>query len=203
MEAPPAPRHFGRHCRGQGIPRLARRAHFTFLGNREYRLGGRGHVSKLTPLVTSGIGILEDKDFHFLRAGTDYVEMTEQHVAWLNEPDPIMVTKANVRTRVHRRAYMDYVGVKLYGEGGDVTGELRIVGLFTSMALATPHTEVPLIRRKVSEVMRRSGYDPAGHAGKTLLSAPIPTHATSCSRSVRTRCSSSRRKSRRSPTARA
>ncbi len=97
--------------------------------------------------------------------------MTDQHVAWLTEPDPIMVTKANVRTRVHRRAYMDYVGVKLYREGGEVSGELRIVGLFTSMALATPHTEVPLIRRKVSEVMRRSGYEPDGHAGKALMAA--------------------------------
>ncbi len=144
---------------------------FTFLGMREYRLDGEGADRKLQPLITTGIGILEDKDFHFLRAGTDYVEMTEQHVAWLNEPDPIMVTKANVRTRVHRRAYMDYVGVKLYREGGEVTGELRIVGLFTSMALATPHTDVPLVRRKISEVMRRSGNDPGGHAGKTLMAA--------------------------------
>ncbi|MBN8930455.1 MAG: NAD-glutamate dehydrogenase [Rhizobium pusense] len=125
---------------------------FTFLGMREYRLEGEGADRKLHPLITSGVGILEDKDFHFLRAGTDYVEMTDQHVAWLNEPDPIMVTKANVRTRVHRHAYMDYVGVKLYREGGEVSGELRIVGLFTSAALATPHADVPLIRRKVSEV---------------------------------------------------
>jgi len=144
---------------------------FTFLGMREYRLDGDGANKRLQPLVTSGIGILEDKDFHFLRAGTDYVEMTDQHVAWLAEPDPIMVTKANVRTRVHRRAYMDYVGVKLYREGGDVSGELRIVGLFTSAALATPHSDVPLIRRKVSEVMRRSGYEPNSHAGKSLMAA--------------------------------
>ena len=144
---------------------------FTFLGMREYRLDGEGKEAKFVPLGTSGIGILEDKDFHFLRAGTDYVEMTEQHIAWLGEPDPLMVTKANVRTRVHRRAYMDYVGVKLYREGGEVSGELRIIGLFTSMALATPHTEVPLIRRKVSEVMRRWAYPAGSHAGKALMAA--------------------------------
>ena len=144
---------------------------FTFLGMREYRLDGTGEAQKLVPLVTSGLGILADETLHFLRTGGDYVEMTDQHVAWLGEPDPIMVTKANVRTRVHRRAHMDYVGVKLYRAGGEVAGELRIVGLFTSAALATPHAEVPLIRRKVNEVMRRSGFDPAGHAGKALLAA--------------------------------
>ena len=161
-----------RDRRGQGVPRpgwpstISPSSACANTGSR-----ARARIASSQPLVTSGIGILEDKDFHFLRAGTDYVEMTDQHVAWLNEPDPIMVTKANVRTRVHRRAYMDYVGVKLYREGGEVSGELRIVGLFTSMALATPHTEVPLIRRKVSEVMRRSGHDPGGHAGKTLMAA--------------------------------
>src|SRR3569623_136121 len=145
---------------------------FTFLGMREYRLEGEGTNAKFIPIVTSGIGILEDKDFHFLRAGTDYVEMTEQHLSFVNEPDPIMVTKANVRTRVHRRgAYMDYVGLTLYRDGGEVSGELRIVGLFTSMALATPHSEVPLIRRKVAEVMRRWDYPPQSHAAKGLMAA--------------------------------
>ena len=144
---------------------------FTFLGMREYKLDGEGSEQKLIPLVTTGLGLLEDRDFHFVRSGTNFVETTEQHSAFFSEPDPLMVTKANVRTRVHRRAYMDYIGIKLYHEGGRVSGELRVIGLFTSMALATPHSDVPLIRRKVTEVMRRSGYEPSSHAGKSLMSA--------------------------------
>ena len=143
---------------------------FTFLGMREYRLEGDGVAAHLVPMVTTGIGLLEDKDFHFLRTGATYVESTAQHDAFLSEPEPLMVTKANVKTRVHRRAHMDYIGVKLYRDGR-VTGELRIIGLFTSMALATPNTDVPLVRRKIAEVMRRSGYDPKGHSGKALMAA--------------------------------
>ena len=30
----------------------------------------------------------------------------------------VTVAKANIRSRVHRRAYMDYVGVKRYGADG-------------------------------------------------------------------------------------
>ncbi|HEY9010778.1 MAG TPA: NAD-glutamate dehydrogenase, partial [Devosia sp.] len=140
---------------------------FTFLGMREYRLEG----STLEPIPDSGVGILEDRKVKFLRSGTDYVEMTPQHVAFLREPEPLLVTKANTRARVHRRSHMDYIGVKLYGDLGEVTGELRILGLFTSMALATPHTEVPIVRRKISEVMHRASLDPAGHAGKALMNA--------------------------------
>jgi len=140
---------------------------FTFLGMREYRLEG----STLEPVPDSGVGILEDPKVRVLRSGADYVEMTPQHVEFLKGPEPLLVTKANVRARVHRRSHMDYVGVKLYGDLGEVTGELRIIGLFTSMAAATPHTEVPLIRRKISEVMRRANLNPAGHAGKALMNA--------------------------------
>ena len=127
----------------------------TFLGMREYRLEG----GTLVPLRESGLGVLEDPKVMFLRSGAALVEMTEQHRAFLAEPAPLLVTKANIRSRVHRRAYMDYVGVKLYDAAGEISGELRIVGLFTSMSLNTPNIEVPLIRRKVSEVLKRAGHD--------------------------------------------
>jgi len=144
---------------------------FTFLGMREYALKTENGEKVLEPVESTGLGILEDPKFKFLRDGPDYVEMTPQHVDFLKSAEPIMVTKANVRARVHRRGHMDYIGIKLYDADSKLTGELRVIGLFTSMSLATPHTEVPLIRRKIAEVMRRSGYDPQSHAGKALMAA--------------------------------
>jgi len=144
---------------------------FTFLGMREYRLEGEGDAAGLVPAHEGDLGILEDPNVLFLRAGAAYVEMTPQHAAFLAEAAPIMVTKANIRSRVHRRAYMDYVGVKLYDAQGNTSGELRIIGLFTSMSLNSPNTDVPLIRKKIMEVMKRAGHDPQGHAGKALMNA--------------------------------
>ncbi len=144
---------------------------FTFLGMREYRLTGSGEDAELIPVEGSGLGILEDPDYTFLRSGPDYVEMTPQHVAFLTRPEPLLVTKANRRARVHRRGHLDYVGAKLYDDGGQLTGELRILGLFTSQSLHQPHVEVPFIRRKISAVMRLSGFDPKSHAGKALMAA--------------------------------
>jgi glutamate dehydrogenase len=144
---------------------------FTFLGMRQYRLAGEGKTADLVPVPGSGLGMLEDEDFKFLRSGADYVEMTPQHAAFLREREPLLVTKANVRSRVHRRSHMDYVGIKLFDETGALSGELRVIGLFTSMSLATPNTEVPLLRRKIAEIMARSHEDPQGHAGKALMNA--------------------------------
>jgi glutamate dehydrogenase len=146
---------------------------FTFLGMREYRIemAIEDGSPQLVPIEESGLGILEDPDFKFLRFGTDYVEMTEQHVAFLAEPEPLMVTKANLRSRVHRRSHMDYVGVKLYDELGGLSGELRILGLFTSASLDTPNIDVPLVRKKITDVLRRAGLPPQSHAGKALMAA--------------------------------
>ncbi|UXN73322.1 NAD-glutamate dehydrogenase [Devosia sp. A8/3-2] len=140
---------------------------FTFLGLRQYGVEGEA----LAPVAGSGLGILRDPDVRVLRSGADYVETTPQHTAFMAESEPLLVTKANVRSRVHRRVHLDYVGIKLFGANGEATGELRVVGLFTARALAMPHTDVPIIRRKIAEVMRKSGLDPLGHDGRALLSA--------------------------------
>ncbi len=165
-KAPPASIAEGMHFLGW----LAEH-NFTFLGMREYRLEGTEGAKRLVPVHDSELGILEDPNVLFLRSGKAYVEMTEQHAAFLAEPAPLLVTKANIKSRVHRRGYMDYIGVKLYDVSGAPAGELRIIGLFTSISYATPNTEVPLIRKKVSEVLKRAGHDPKGHAGKALMNA--------------------------------
>ena len=144
---------------------------FTFLGLREYALSLVGGEQRLQPVPGSGVGLLEDPNFFFLRHGTHYVETTPEHLAFLAGSDPIMVSKANVRSRVHRRAYMDYVGIKLFDAKGAVSGEVRIIGLFTSSSAAVPSSEVPLIRRKIATVLERSGTSPNSHAGKALLHA--------------------------------
>jgi glutamate dehydrogenase len=144
---------------------------FTFVGMREYRLDTTKSEPALTPVSSSGLGILEDPDLKYLRQGAEYVDMTEQHMAFLKTDEPIMVAKANLRSKVHRRSHLDFVVVKIYDKDGTPCGELRVLGLFTSMSLATPHTDVPLIRSKISEVMRRSGQAAGSHTGKALMYA--------------------------------
>jgi glutamate dehydrogenase len=140
---------------------------FTFLGLRRYRLV----AGELTPEPESGLGILRDPSVKFLRSGPDFVEVTPQHAAFMASFEPLLITKSNVRGRVHRRVHMDYIGIKLYDGAGDPVGEVRILGLFTAQALATPHVEVPVVRRKIVEVMRRSGLETQSHARRALMSA--------------------------------
>src|SRR4029077_4711675 len=84
-------------------------------------------------------------------------------------PDNIMVVKTDQQSMVHRPGPMDCIIVKTWEADGRVTGERRLVGLFTSTAYHARIQDVPLLRRRVESVLRRSGFDPSGHDGKALL----------------------------------
>ncbi|MCZ9336873.1 NAD-glutamate dehydrogenase, partial [Streptomyces sp. TRM76130] len=48
-------------------------------------------------------------------------------------------------------------------------GERRFLGLFSSAAYTESVRRVPVIRRKVREVLERAGFSPNSHDGRDLL----------------------------------
>ncbi|SNY90638.1 glutamate dehydrogenase (NAD) [Cohaesibacter sp. ES.047] len=142
---------------------------FTLLGMREYAFDGSTEEGELTRSQRPGLGLLRDPDVRVLRRGDQMVTMTPEIKEFLMRPEPLIITKANVKTNVHRRTYMDYIGIKLYGDHGELTGELRIVGLFTSTAYNRSATNIPFLRRKVKNTLEAAAVDPSGHSGKALL----------------------------------
>src|SRR5947209_531987 len=139
---------------------------FTFLGVREYALTPDGQDHQ--PVFESGLGILRNPDVRVLRRGRELVSMTPEIMEFLKEPKQLIITKANVRSRVHRRVYMDYVGVKRFDNDGNLIGEFRIVGLFTSTVYTRSTRSIPYLRRKIDNLVRRSGFDPDSHSGKAF-----------------------------------
>jgi glutamate dehydrogenase len=103
-----------------------------------------------------------------LRRGNELLEYTPEIMAFLKEPRPLIVAKANIRSRVHRRVYLDYIGVKRFDDAGRLVGETRIVGLFTSTAYTRAAHTIPYLRRKIAAVAQRAGFDPSSHSGKAL-----------------------------------
>ncbi len=137
---------------------------FTFLGLRDYTLDG----NTLEPEFESGLGILRARDLRVLKRGDDLLEFTPEIMAFLKEPRPLIIAKANIHARVHRRVYLDYIGVKRYDASGNLVGEHRIIGLFTSTAYTRAAHSIPYLRRKIAAIEQRAGFDPGSHSGKAL-----------------------------------
>ncbi|TGP22162.1 MULTISPECIES: NAD-glutamate dehydrogenase [unclassified Mesorhizobium] len=142
---------------------------FTFLGMREFKYVGGQESGTLERADKPGLGILSDPDVLVLRRGTEAVTTTPEIRAFLHGPEPLIVTKANAKSSVHRRIYLDYIGVKTYTAKGALAGELRIVGLFTSTAYTRSVMKIPYLRSKAETVIAKSGFDPHDHSGKALI----------------------------------
>ncbi|MFG1739262.1 NAD-glutamate dehydrogenase [Micromonospora chalcea] len=143
--------------------------HFTFLGYREYRLvdtdGARGGGQALEAVLGTGLGILRSDS----PEARSLNSMTPEAHEKVLEKRLLIITKANSRATVHRSAYLDYIGFKIFNEAGEVVGERRFLGLFSTAAYRTSVQELPVVRRKVAEVLDRSGLSLRSHSGKDLL----------------------------------
>ena len=141
---------------------------FTFLGMRDYVFTGGAKRGTLKRAGMKGLGILSDPDVSVLKRGGKTVTMTPEIRDFLLNKEPLYISKANVKSVVHRRTYMDYIGVKLYDTKGKLSGELRMVGLFTSTAYTRSVKRIPLIRKKVEAVLEVSKFEATSHSGKAL-----------------------------------
>jgi glutamate dehydrogenase len=140
---------------------------FTLLGVREY-VFPRGDIHA-EPEENPGLGILSDPKFRVLRKDNEYVVVTPEIRDFLQKPLAMMVAKANVKSRVHRRVHLDYIGVKMFDPQGKLTGELRIVGLFTSNAYTGSPRSIPYLRHKVNQVVERAGFESSSYSGRALM----------------------------------
>src|SRR6266852_2143160 len=140
---------------------------FTFLGVRHDAYDEASRV--LTPQADTALGLLRDRDSGVMSAeGGERMRLPPAAVRLLAEPQALIINKANERSRVHRRATMDLIGVKRYDADGKLTGIFRIVGLFTSTAYTRSTSGIPYLRRKTTSVIARAGFERSSHSGKAL-----------------------------------
>ena len=139
--------------------------HFTFLGYREYTLDTVDGEDVLRSDAGAGLGLLRSAS----DASRSFARLTPAARAGARDPRLLTVTKANSRSSVHRSTYLDYIGVRTFDEQGEVVGEKRFIGLFTSTAYTESVLRVPVIRERVAELTRRSGFLAESHSEKDLL----------------------------------
>ncbi|MDP8916379.1 MAG: NAD-glutamate dehydrogenase, partial [Pseudomonadota bacterium] len=146
--------------------------HFVFLGARcyEYPRTPDGDYAADAMLASpeGSLGVLRHPERLILRRANEPAVLTMQIKRQIDIDEPLTVGKANLESRVHRRAKMDFITVRRYGADGRPSGELRFVGLFTAEAYDRPAIQVPLIRRKVKAVLERAVRMPGSHNAKRL-----------------------------------
>jgi glutamate dehydrogenase len=141
--------------------------HFTFIGYGCYDLVREKSGDQLKRVEESALGVLR---LHESRSSfsRSFAALPPEVRRRAYEPVPLVITKANARSTVHRPVYLDYIGVRRFDAKGKVVGEHRFLGLFTSVAYNRNPRDIPLLRRKVAHMTRRAAFPRSSHAGKAL-----------------------------------
>ncbi len=138
---------------------------FTVLGYREY-FHGHGGSEKTQG---DGYGILRDPGVYILKGPDGLVPTSPEIEYFMEQPQVMLITKANVKSLVHRVVHMDYIGFKKYDKKGAVISEIRFVGLFTAQSYNQRAETVPFLDRKVRHVVEASGFVADSHDGRALM----------------------------------
>ncbi|SCK21745.1 NAD-glutamate dehydrogenase [Vogesella sp. LIG4] len=140
--------------------------HFIFMGYCDYDLVKRDGKDSLKIVQGSGLGFLKDQGGKEYSASFEALPQELRELA--HQPHLLILNKSQSRSVLHRPAYMDFVGVKRFNSKGEVIGERRFLGLYTSSAYQNSPKDIPLLRQKVAHVVASCDYVDNSYKAKTL-----------------------------------
>jgi glutamate dehydrogenase len=144
---------------------------FVLLGYREYELvdiDGQTRAG-IRAVPGSGLGILSDVQRSAFAEVTPLSELDDVVRARIEEGELLVFSKTNSYSSVHRRARMDYIGVRKIDANGEIVGEARLIGLFTSKAYMEPAAKTPLLHHKLEQILAAEDLIPGSHDYKEAV----------------------------------
>jgi glutamate dehydrogenase len=144
---------------------------FVFLGYRAYDIFEDPETGEPAIIVEpgSGLGILRNEANSSFADAVPISELPSGLRERVESGPSLIISKTNAESTVHRRARMDYVGVKKLDSTGAVIGEHRFIGLFTSRTYAEDAEKIPILREKLQWVLQNAGVHEGTHDYKEII----------------------------------
>ncbi|GAA6133620.1 NAD-glutamate dehydrogenase GdhB [Oceaniserpentilla sp. 4NH20-0058] len=140
--------------------------HFTFLGTVDISIEKSGDKTVSLKNKESETGLFKRALHGKSKVIID--DLSPGMQASIMAPQLISISKSGRRSRIHRPAYPDYITVKKVDKNGQVTGGRRFFGLFTSNVYTESSFNIPIVRRKTEQVIKRSGLNSGSHHNREL-----------------------------------
>ncbi len=141
------------------------KGNFVLLGAREYDISN----DAISVISGSGLGILSDEDQSTFCTPVPLSQLPPGVRERATSGDLLMVAKTNAVSPVHKLERMDYIGVKRVSRAGEIVGESRLLGLFTSKAFAERASDTPLLHRKLRQALDAEDLIEGSHDYKAAV----------------------------------
>lgn len=141
---------------------------FIFLGFKEFNYKKNAAKYSLEPVEDSALGIFrsEYEDFKPKNTNSSSKEIEDS----IKNPYVLEILKSSYKSQIHRISSAERIRVQKFSKNGEVIGEYRLIGLFTSAAYYQSPSTIPLIRGKIAKVVEKSGFIKGSHNYKDLVS---------------------------------
>ncbi|WP_110458919.1 NAD-glutamate dehydrogenase [Shewanella algidipiscicola] len=143
--------------------------HFTLLGYRRYSLNKVEGDLELVPDNDTSLGLMNVPGKPKSNKGLLLSTLSDTARKEALDKSLLILTKSSEKSRVHRPAYIDYIGIKRFDKKGNVIGEDRFIGLYASNLYNRSPREIPLLAEKIQRVLDASGLTAGSHDYKALM----------------------------------
>ncbi|MFM2200216.1 MAG: hypothetical protein RL769_269, partial [Pseudomonadota bacterium] len=141
---------------------------FVFLGANEFSIDkDQKDQYRLSEVSKSALGMFRTpfEDFKPQVVNSSSAEVNES----ITKPYVIEILKSRYRSKIHRIANAERIRVQKISAQGEIIGEYRFIGLFTSPAYLSSISSIPLIRNKIQKVIVDSQFAKGSHNYKDLI----------------------------------
>lgn len=139
---------------------------FTLMGYRYYQVEAVTGDHQWYPDNSSSLGLMKNSISDHCRLLSSLSPFAQKE---LLSKRILILTKTNRLSGVHRPAYMDYIGIKVFNQHGELIGEHRFIGLFASSFYNSSVQEIPLLQEKVAKMTELVGFEQQSHAYKSFI----------------------------------
>lgn len=139
---------------------------FTLMGYRYYQVKAIKGDHRWCPINESSLGLMKNSISDRDRLLSNISANARKEAL---SDHPLLLTKTNRKSRVHRPAYMDYIGIKEFDSKGNVVAEHRFVGLYSASFYNSSVIELPILKEKIENVCNIAGFKKGTHAYKAFV----------------------------------
>ncbi len=141
---------------------------FILLGSCELDLVKKDNEYTLKENKGSRLGIFKSEDSNIRPSLIDYSSMDVRDI--VKNPYLVEILKSRYKSQIHRNVNAERIRVQKFNDKGEVIGEYRFIGLFTSSVYYQDINLIPIIREKINKVIKAANFKPLGHSYKDLVS---------------------------------
>ncbi len=141
---------------------------FILLGFKEFNFKNDKGEYSLEGVDSAALGVFHAKYEEYIPNVVN--SSSKEIIDSIKNPYIVEILKSRYKSKIHRNTNAERIRIQKFSKDGEVIGEYRIIGLFTSSAYSQSPSHIPLVKNKIAKVIKDSEFIKGSHNYKDMIS---------------------------------